>query len=107
MVTTAVPGIAMNHRDGDTPMTSKKFIAYLLAEITWKAIIALLVVSGKQLGDNVILLTVVLITGFIEVAYILGQAYIDRYVKIADMAFDKMADATGATKTTETDGGAK
>jgi hypothetical protein len=88
--------MAATKADGDTPMTSKKFIAYMIAELTWKAIVVLLIVSKDKLGDNLILLTIVLIAGFIEVAYILGQAYVDRYMKIADNAFDKLKDTVDA-----------
>lgn len=84
------------HTDGDSPMTSKKFIAYLIAELTWKAIIVMLIMSRDKLGDNLIMLTIVLIAGFLEVAYILGQAYVDSYMKIADKALDKVGDAVDA-----------
>lgn len=80
----------------ESPMTSRKFLAYLIAEITWKAIIVLLILSKDKLGDNLILLTIVLIAGFIEVSYVLGQAYVDRYMKIADNAFDKVGNAVEA-----------
>lgn len=84
------------HTDGETPMTSKKFIAYLIAELTWKAIIVMLIMNSSKLGDNLIILTIVLIAGFLEVAYILGQAYVDSYMKIADKALDKVGDAMEA-----------
>ena len=79
--------------DGESPLTSKKFIAYLVAELTWKGIIVLMVLNLDKLGDRVNVLTVILIAGFLEVAYILGQAYVDRYLQIATMAFDKGKDA--------------
>lgn len=82
--------------DGDTPMTSKKFLAYMVAELTWKGLMVLLILSTNKLGDNLILLTIVLIAGFLEVSYILGQAYVDRYMRIADNAFDKIKDTVDA-----------
>ena len=78
--------------EGDTPMASKKFVAYLIAELSWKAIIVMLIASQGTVGDHLVILTIVLIAGFLEVAYILGQAYIDRYMRIADLAFDKAKD---------------
>ena len=84
------------HVDGETPMTSKKFLAYMVAELTWKALVVLLILSRDKLGDNIILLTIVLIAGFLEVSYILGQAYVDRYMRIADNAFDKIKDTVDA-----------
>ena len=76
--------------DGDTPMSSKKFIAYLIAELSWKAIIVLLVLSDGKVGDHLLMLTLVLTAGFLEVSYILGQAYSDRYLKIANAAMNKV-----------------
>lgn len=90
------PEVKKPHTDGDAPMTSKKFIAYLIAELTWKAIIVMLIMNTGKVGDHLIMLTVVLIAGFLEVAYILGQAYVDSYMKIADKALDKVGDAVEA-----------
>lgn len=77
----------------EPPFSSRKFIAYLIAELTWKAIIVLMILNSGKIGDHLVMLTIVLIAGFIEVAYILGQAYVDSYMKIADNAFDKVKDA--------------
>ena len=75
----------------DTPLSSKKFIAFVIASMSWKALIVLMILNPQSLGGHVILLTTVIITGFFDVAYLLGQSYVDRYLKIADLAFDEAA----------------
>lgn len=95
--------VAVKRSESDTPMASKKFIAYLIAELTWKIIIILLIFFHEKFTDHLIMLTIVIIAGFIEVAYILGQTYIDKYMKIADAAFEKAKDVIEETTTTQTD----
>jgi len=75
-------------------LESKKFLAYLLAELTWKAIILLtLLLSRGVLGGMDtdatrgwiwwFLVVVVVVAGFIECGFIGGQAWLDRYVYTA------------------------
>jgi len=80
------PRSLIDHDDGKSPMNSKKFIAYLVAELAWKIIIVTLILSRDKLGDNIIMLTVVLVAGFIEVLYVGGQAALDRYIHLAKIA---------------------
>lgn len=69
-----------------TPMKSKKFIAYMISELGWKIILFYLL---YQLQGNlnhfslVILMTIVVTSGFIQIGYILGQAALDKYVNAA------------------------
>ena len=70
-------------------MNSKKFIAYMLAELTWKAIIlvSLFVFSSSMsVWAWWTLLAIVGISGFVEVVYIGKQADLDRYVRLAEIA---------------------
>ena len=60
-------------------LRSKKLLAYLVAEITWKGAILYMIHHGTS---EVLLTTVVIVTGFLEVGYIGGQAWLDRYLKI-------------------------
>ena len=76
------------------PLQSKKFAAFLISEITWKIIILVCVVkliheSGEAYGIHTIMLTSVIIAGFIEAGYIGGQAWLDRYVKVAEITTGK------------------
>ena len=76
-------------------MESKKAKAYLLAEISWKVVLlACLVVVAFQVYNeqtpNLAFVgfmgVVVLVAGFIEVAYIGKQGDLDRYVRVAQIA---------------------
>lgn len=73
------------------PLQSKKFVAYLVAEATWKIVLILILVSGLNSGHiNVILgtvaMAVVVVAGFIEAGYIIGQASLDKYIRVAQIA---------------------
>jgi len=67
------------------PLSSKKFLAYLLADIGWKAILGVLIYKNCEGNNQVLLLSIVGISGFVQTGYILGQAALDRYVRIAQI----------------------
>ena len=66
------------------PLRSKKFLAYLIAEAGWKIIILYLLyqLSGTINHYSLVaLMTLVIVSGFIQIGYILGQAALDKYVQ--------------------------
>lgn len=63
-----------------TPLQSKKFIAYNISNITMKLL--LFYMCSKNEGDLVIMTGLVAST-FLDIGYILGQAALDRYVRVA------------------------
>jgi hypothetical protein len=68
-----------------TPLKSKKFIAYLIADIGWKIILFFMIVRQSSKLDHytfLLLITLVIVSGFIQVGYILGQAALDKYTKV-------------------------
>lgn len=72
------------------PMDSKKFVAFIVAEVTWKVLVGLIVVlayKDHRLEWNALLsvLAVVMVAGFVEVGYIIGQASLDKYTKVAEI----------------------
>lgn len=74
-----------------TPLASKKFVAFLVAEVTWKVVVLVTLVLGlKNCKIDLVLgglmMAVVLIAGFVEAGYIIGQASLDRYTRIAEIA---------------------
>jgi hypothetical protein len=76
------------------PLKSKKFIAYLIADVGWKACILYMLYShaDKFAGSSAsVMLTMVLVSGFVQVGYILGQAALDKYVSMAQDAGKKDA----------------
>ena len=74
------------------PLKSKKFIAYLISELGWKILIGLVLFqySGKiEHYSFMLLIAIVVTSGFIQVGYILGQAALDKYSLLAEKALDK------------------
>ena len=75
-----------------TPMKSKKFIAYLIADLGWKIVILYMLMHLKskiETSELTFLLTVVVTSGVIQIGYILGQAALDKYISAAVEIFDK------------------
>ena len=67
-------------------LKSKKFIAYLLSEFGWKIIILYVLFHLQGKIDHyslLLLITLVIVSGFIQIGYILGQAALDKYVMAA------------------------
>ena len=89
-----------------SPLQSKKFVAYLVAELSWKIILVVaLLVFRDQLADASasawwFMFTVVIVAGFVEVGTIGGQAWLDKYVRVAQIA----ANVPGAVKATTDQG---
>jgi len=80
-----------------SPLQSRKFIAYLLAELTWKAIIIFALLTMKDTFQDIagwgwwFLIVTVIVAGFLEVGFIGGQAWLDKYVRVAEIAAKKPA----------------
>ena len=78
-----------------TPLKSKKFVAYLISDIGWKIILLYLIYKQK---DNIqpaavsLMLALTFVNGFMQVGYILGQASLDKYVKMTENAYTKDKD---------------
>lgn len=75
-------------------LKSKKFIAYLIAEFTWKIITGAgiyiaFIHGGLTVGWLSLLSLVILVAAFIEIGYILGQASLDKYLRLAKIATEK------------------
>jgi len=73
------------------PLESKKFIAYLVAEVTWKIALLVVLVSGMKNGTIDLIVggiatAIVIVAGFIEAVYVGGQAALDKYVRVAEIA---------------------
>jgi hypothetical protein len=63
-------------------LQSKKLLAYLVAELTWKVLLGLALWRDPSEGafPRWTLITMVIVMGFLEVGYILGQAYVDQFI---------------------------
>ena len=74
-----------------SPLRSKKFVAFLVAELAWKLVLVVgLVTLRSELSEAGwgwgFLLAVVVVSGFVEIGYLGGQAWLDRYVRVAALA---------------------
>lgn len=73
------------------PLKSKKFIAYIISEFGWKALILVMLLQYGGKIDHyafLVIVSMIITSGFIQIGYILGQAYIDKYTQIAVAAID-------------------
>jgi len=74
-----------------SPLQSKKFVAFLIGEVTWKVILGLVLILGMKDASidmmiGGICLAIVIIAGAMEALYIGGQAGLDKYTRIAQIA---------------------
>lgn len=84
----------MNKSREKSHLESKKFIAWFVSEMTWKAILIVALVVWREdllrasAGAWWFLMSIVVTAGFIGVGFILGQAALDKYVRVAEIAAD-------------------
>lgn len=70
-----------------TAMSSKKFVAYMISEIGWKALFILILLNTEMsMISCILMMTIVIISGFVQVGYIIGQAALDRYTRVAQIS---------------------
>ena len=82
------------------PWKSKKFLAFCLIELGllgWMYAATLseggnLLLTAGSTGVNAVLMVVAITVGFVGVGYVLGQAALDRYVRVAALALKKDED---------------
>jgi len=74
------------------PLESKKFVAYLIADLGWKiALFYILYQSQSKLDyyNFTLTITLLIVSGFIQVGYILGQAALDKYLTLNEKITQK------------------
>lgn len=74
------------------PLKSKKFLAYLIADIGWKILMFYVVWEYQTQIDHyafMVLVTMIVTSGFIQIGYILGQAALDKYTHVATTALEQ------------------
>ena len=77
---------------------SKKFVAYLVGELTWKFLIFYVILEYKNAIDHyafMVLVAMIITSGFLQVGYILGQAALDKYTHLAEKS---ITEAPGPSK---------
>lgn len=70
---------------------SKKFFAYIMAELGFFALMGAMIYEQEmdKLGENVAFMVLAVTSGFLAVGYILGQAYIDKYIRVAKITMGR------------------
>lgn len=62
------------------PLQSKKFLGYLFSNIAMKIYLFYATLHNES---DVVIMTAVICSMFLDVGYVLGQAALDRYVRVA------------------------
>lgn len=71
------------------PIQSKKFLAYLISEFGWKISLFFCLFNYRAKVDiyNLILMiSIIIVSAFIQIGYILGHVALDKYIKVAEVA---------------------
>ena len=70
---------------------SKKFFAFLMAEFGFFALMGAIIYTQEmdKLGENIAFMVLAVTAGFLAVGYILGQAYIDKYIRVAKITMGR------------------
>lgn len=73
-----------------SPLQSKKFVIYLIADIGWTLILGTILVmlafsDGIAVLEWALMMGIVLVKGFLQVGTILGQASLDKFVRVAQI----------------------
>jgi len=79
-----------------SPMASKKFVAYLLSQLSWTGLMgAILVIEvlTQVEHDQWLLLSMVVAQAFLQTGFILGQAGLDMFVRCAAVLRSGTSDA--------------
>ena len=77
--------------DSVKPLQSKKFLAYLLAELTTKGLMGWLIthIGTLDIYETSVLLAMVVSSSALTIGYVIGQSSLDKYLHSAVEIFDK------------------
>jgi hypothetical protein len=74
------------------PMQSKKFLAYLISELTSKLAMFYMLThlnSRLEINELTLLMTILICSTTLTVGYVLGEAYFEKFVHSVVDIFDK------------------
>lgn len=77
--------------DSSKPLQSKKFLAYLLAELSTKGLMGWLIthIGTIDFYEMSILLAMVVSSSALTIGYVIGQSSLDKYLHSAVEIFDR------------------
>ena len=85
-------------------LQSKKFLAFLVSSVLWKILAVVIIIWGQDINFvGSILLAIILVAGFVEAGYIIGQASLDKYVRLAHIAANAPETLAKSTKSAKAD----
>jgi len=81
----------VDHSDEKAWWQSKKFWAFLATQLGFFVLMGAMIYDQEmdKLGENVSFNILSITAGFLAVGYILGQAYIDRYIRVAKITMGR------------------
>lgn len=81
----------MKSKDVLSPMQSKKFLAYIIAELTTKFLMGYLIthIGTLDFYETTLLLGMVVSSSGLTIGYVLGQASLDKYLNAAVDILDR------------------
>ena len=81
----------MNDKKALSPMQSKKFLAYIIAELTTKFLMGYLIthIGTLDFYETTLLLGMVVSSSGLTIGYVLGQASLDKYLNAAVDILDR------------------
>jgi hypothetical protein len=70
---------------------SKKFIAFMATQLGFFVLLGSMIYTQDmdKLGENVAFMTIAVTAGFLATGYILGQAALDKYIRVAKITMGK------------------
>lgn len=70
------------------PLQSKKFLAYMFSNIAMKIF---LFYTVRQKAGDLVIMTAIGCSAFLDIGFILGQASLDKAVRVAGIMADKLS----------------
>lgn len=72
-----------------SPLQSKKFVAFLVVEATWKILMGLVLFTvAPGVFQTILMCFLITASGACSIGYILGQAGLDKWIRIAQINAD-------------------
>lgn len=71
-----------------SPTQSKKFIAYMVGDLSWTLLLGAglyWTMAVQNFGVLTVLMAMVIVKGFVSTGYIISQAALDRYTRVATL----------------------
>jgi len=84
-----------DHTNEKSWWQSKKFIAFMATQLGFFLLMGAMIYEQEmdKIGDNVAFMVLAVTSGFLATGYILGQAALDKYIRVAKITMGKGDDS--------------